>query len=231
LQGKNKNDETMKLNSLTLSIGLILLGNQLANAQKYSFGVFVDPQLSWFNSDTKRYDPNGPVVGLNIGFNADKFFAKRYAFSSGLSINTLGGNIRLMQSTYTLKTVDGTYNIAIGDNIKLKSQYLTMPVGFKFRTNQIGYTTYFANVGISGSIRIRSYAWNDTNNVSRETTQTDMAWGFASYYLGIGGEYSLGGESAILFGITWNDGLTRIIELPNSTITSQSLALKVGIIF
>lgn len=231
MHGKFQKIGAMKRLGLILLFLSLLLDYKWANAQKYSFGVFADPQLSWFNSDTKRYDPNGPVVGLNIGFNADRFFAKRYAFASGLSISTLGGNIRLMQSTYTLKTIDGTYNIAIGDNIKLKSQYLTMPVGFKFRTNQIGYTTFFANVGISGSLRIRSYAWNDTNNVSRETTQTDMAWGFASYYLGIGGEYSLGGESAILFGITWNDGLTRIIELPNSTITSQSFSIKIGVIF
>lgn len=222
---------SMRLAKIALPFLVLTLCSVAVNAQQYSFGVFVDPQLSWFNSDTKRYDPNGPVVGLNIGFGADKFFAKRYTFSSGLSINTLGGNIRLMQSAYTLKTVDGEYNIAVNDNIKFKSQYLTLPLGFKFRTNQIGYTTYYANVGLSGSLRIRSYAWNSTNDVARETTKTDMAWGFASYTIGVGGEYSIGGESAILFGITWNDGLTRIIELPNSTITSQSLSLKVGIIF
>lgn len=221
----------MKRLGLFLSLILLMLSKQRVNAQQFSFGVFADPQLSWFNSDTKRYDPNGPVVGLNIGFNADKFFAKRYAFSSGLSVNTLGGNIRLMQSAFTLKTIDSTYNIAVGDNIKFKSQYLTLPIGFKFRTNQIGYITYFANVGVSGSLRIRSYAWNETNSVDRETTKSHMEWGFASYHIGVGGEYSLGGESAILFGITWNDGLTRIIELPGSTITSQSFSLKIGVIF
>jgi len=212
-------------------VSALILESQLTNAQSYSFGVFVDPQLSWVNSDTKRYDPNGPVTGLNIGFTADKFFAKRYAFASGLSINTIGGNVRFMQSAYTLKTIDGEYIIDVGDNIKFKSQYLTLPIGFKFRTNQIGYITYFANVGISGSVRIRSYVWNTTYDVSRETFKTDMEWGFASYYIGVGGEYSLGGESAILFGILWSDGLTRIIELPNSNITSQSLSLKIGIVF
>lgn len=214
-----------------LLLALVLLFNQWCFSQKYSFGVFADPQLSWFNSDTKRYDPNGPVGGFNIGFAAEKFFANRYAFASGLSISYLGGNIRFVQTAYTLKTVDGTYNIEVGDNVKYRSQYLTLPVGFKFRTNQIGYTSYFASVGVSGSLRIRSHVWNEKNDVVRETTKADMAWGFASYFIGVGGEYSLGGESALQFGLTWSDGLTPILEFPNSTITNQCLSVRIGIVF
>ncbi len=214
-----------------LSVAMLLVSTGNVSAQKFSFGVFADPQLSWFTSDTKRYDPNGPVTGFNIGFTAEKFFAKRYAFSSGLSISTIGGDIRFMQSSYTLKTVDGTYSIDMGDNVKFRSQYLHLPLGFKFRTNQIGYTTYYANVGLSGSLRIRSYAWNSKNGVDRETIKTDLAWGFASYFIGIGGMYSLGGESAIQFGITWNDGLSEILQLPNGNIISQCLSLRVGIVF
>ncbi|QKG79252.1 porin family protein [Tenuifilum thalassicum] len=213
-----------------LLTGLVLCF-QAVKAQKYSFGIFADPQVSWFTSDTKKYDPNGAVSGFNIGFSSERFFAQRYSFLSGLSINNLGGNIRFTQSTYTLKTVDSTYTIEVGKNIKYKSQYLTLPLGFKFRTNQIGYTTFFANLGISGSLRIRSHVWSTDYQVDRETTKTDVAWGFASYFIGVGGEYSLGGESALQFGIIWTDGLTSILEYPASTITSQSLSLKIGVIF
>ncbi|HPD94653.1 MAG: PorT family protein [Bacteroidales bacterium] len=200
-------------------------------AQKYSFGVFVDPQLSWFNSDTKRFDPNGPVTGFNIGFSGEKFFASRYSLASGISINNLGGKIRVLQDGLTLKTRDGDYAIDSNSTVTYKAQYFSIPLGFKFRTNQIGYSTFFAQVGLQGNIRLKSYAWYNPADVSKETCTQPFMWGFASYFLGIGMEYSLGGESAVQVGLSYTDGLTKMLDLPNAVITSQSLTLRVGITF
>ena len=84
----------MKSKSSIAIVTCILLALSNQTRAQYSFGIYVDPQLSWFNSDTKKSDPNGSVVSFNIGFNADKYFADRYAVSSGLSLNNVGGKIR-----------------------------------------------------------------------------------------------------------------------------------------
>lgn len=212
-------------------MAFLMLTSMGVNAQKFSFGVFVDPQLTWFNSDTKRYDPNGPVAGFNIGFSGEKYFAQRYALSSGLSLNTLGGNIRFMQDTFTLKTNDGEYTVTPQTNVKFRAQYLTLPVSLKFRSTQIGYTSFYANVGFKGSIRLKGFAWYSTQNVDREVANDHFAWGFVSYFIGLGMEYSLGGESALQCGLSFSDGLTGMLDTSNGKITSQSLTLRLGIIF
>ncbi|MCB8964708.1 MAG: outer membrane beta-barrel protein [Bacteroidales bacterium] len=215
--------------SIIAVIGLLTLMVNHAKAQ-FSFGVFVDPQLSWFNSDTKKYDPNGSVASFNVGFTADKYFAQRYALSSGLSLNSLGGNLKFAEP-FALKTNDSTYTVAVGKSIKLKAQYITLPVGFKFRTNQIGYNTFFANVGLKANFRIKGFAWDDSNGVDRETATDHFKFAFVAYYIGVGMERSLGDESALQFGLSFTSGLSKILDTENGSIMSQSLSLRVGIVF
>lgn len=207
----------------------LLMVSSVAKAQ-FSFGIFADPQLSWFSSDTKKFDPNGPVTGFNVGFSAEKYFAKRYAFSSGLSINSLGGNVRF-EDAFSLKTRDGEYLVAAGNNIKFKAQYVTLPIGFKFRTNQIGYSTYYATIGLKGNVKLNGFAWEENNSVEKETVTDTFKWGFASYYIGVGMEYSLGGESALQFGVAFTDGFTEFLDLENGVLASQSLSLRIGVVF
>lgn len=219
-----------KVNYLTLVVFVsLMLISQVTNAQ-ISFSIFADPQLSWFNSDTKKYDPNGPVASFNVGFSAEKYFAERYAISSGLSLNSIGGNVRFAQD-FILETRDGVYTVTAGNNLKLKAQYVTLPIGFKFRTNQIGYNTFYATIGVKGNVRLKGFAWEENNNVDKETATDHFKWGFASYYIGAGMEYSLGHESALQFGVTFTDGLTEFLDLENGVLSSQSLSLRIGVVF
>jgi len=219
-----------KVKVLTVIVFFALLTNSNKSKAQFSFGVFADPQLSWFSSDTKKYDPNGPIASFNVGFSAEKYFAERYALSTGLSLNSLGGNIRFTED-FILKTRDGEYTLKSGDNLKLKAQYVTLPIGFKFRTNQIGYNTFFATIGLKGNIKLKGFAWNDTNTVEKETATDHFSWGFASYYIGAGMEYSLGGESALQFGVTFTDGLSKFLDLNNGVLSSQCLSLRIGVVF
>lgn len=224
---KTKNYE-MKTRLSIIAVAFLIVSNHVK--AQFSFGVFADPQLSWFSSDTKKYDPNGPVASLNVGFSADKYFAKRYAFSTGLSINSIGGNIRFSES-FKLETRDSSYQVAAGSNIKFKAQYITVPVGFKFRTNQIGYSTYYANIGLKGNFRLKGFAWEEKNNVERETASDNFVLAFVSYYIGAGMEYSLGDESALQVGASFTSGLSKFLDLDNGVITSQCISLRIGVVF
>ena len=218
---------------LFIILGLIFINSIATDAQtsNRSFSIFADPQLSWFTSDTKKFEPNGSVGGFNIGFSADKYFAERYAFYTGVSINNLGGNIKYVDANYKLETTDATYTIAPGTNIKLKAQYLTIPVGLKFKTNQIGYLAFFAQVGVSGYVRLKASAWDDIDNISKETVTQQFNLAFASYHIGAGVEYSLGGSSSLQTGITYMSGITEAYKAGYGKVSLGSVALRVGIVF
>jgi len=218
---------------LFIILGLIFINSIATDAQtsNRSFSIFADPQLSWFTSDTKKFEPNGSVGGFNIGFSADKYFAERYAFYTGVSINNLGGNIKYVDANYKLETTDTTYTIAPGTNIKLKAQYLTIPVGLKFKTNQIGYLAFFAQVGVSGYVRLKASAWDDIDNISKETVTQQFNLAFASYHIGAGVEYSLGGSSSLQTGITYMSGITEAYKAGYGKVSLGSVALRVGIVF
>jgi len=213
--------------------GLLLLSSMLTNAQSSNrrFSIFADPQLSWFTSDTKKFEPNGSVGGFNIGFTADKYFADRYAFFTGLSINNLGGNLLYKEAGYKLVTRDSTYDITAGTSVKLKAQYLTMPLGLKFKTNEIGYFSFFAQVGVSGYLRIKASAWESRNKIDKETATDQFNRVFASYHFGAGVEYSLGGPSSIQTGIVYTSGITDAYKAGYGKVSLGGLSLRIGIVF
>ncbi len=215
-----------------LIAGFFFVGLTIVNAQSSnrSFSIFADPQVSWFTSDTKNFKPNGTVGGFNIGFSADKFFADRYAISTGLSINSLGGNL-LYKVAGKLVTSDAEYTIDSGSSVKAKAQYVTIPLGLKFKTNQIGYLTFYANVGVSGYIRLKASAWETKNQIDKETATKQFNLMFASYHIGAGVEYSLGGPSSLQAGIIYTSGITKAYKAGSGNISLGSLSLRIGIVF
>ncbi|RPH30747.1 MAG: PorT family protein [Bacteroidales bacterium] len=214
-------------------VGLFLVNLTIVKAQQQTrrFSIFADPQLSWFTSDTKKFKSDGAVMGFNIGFNADKYFAERYAIFTGLSINNLGGNLKYVEDGYKLETRDSTYNIDAGTTIKLKAQYLSVPLGLKFKTNEIGYLTFTAQVGVSGHIRLKGAAWDETHNIDKETATKQFNLLFASYHVGAGAEYSLGGSSSIQAGIIYSSGIFSAYDAGYGKVSLGSLALRIGVVF
>ncbi len=195
------------------------------------FGIFADPQLTWFNSDTKIISPNGATLSLNFGFNAERYFAERYAITSGLSMNSMGGNLKYNENGDSIVTTDAIYYINAGSNVRLRGQYISVPLGFKFKTIEIGYVTIYGNIGISGNIRLKGYSWEKTQSIDKETTTEQFNPVFANYYIGGGIQYSIGGPSSLQIGVTYNGGLTDSFKAGHGSITTSGLSLRVGINF
>jgi hypothetical protein len=214
-----------------VALVLFLFGFK-SHAQYLQFSVFADPQLSWFTSDTKRFSPNGPVFGFNAGFSFERYFADRYAISSGASISSIGGNLKYNEEGYMLKTRDGEYPIAVNSNVRVKGQYINVPLGLKFKTNEIGYTTFYAHLGIIGHLKLKGFAWQDEAGVDKEVLEKEqLHFGFVSYMFGAGMQYSLGGPSAIQVGITYASGMTPVYDAGYGMISLGDLSLRLGLVF
>ncbi|MBS3771155.1 MAG: porin family protein [Bacteroidales bacterium] len=197
-------------------------------SQGISFTVFAEPQLGWLSPNTKKVEAAGPMIGFNGGMNFDNYFAQNYAFSTGASINNVNGKIKYKEPA-SLKGLDSTYTINTNDVVEYHTQYINIPIGLKFKTIEIGYTRFYAHLGMDANINIKAKA-----NIPREENidaTKEIHWYNLGYYIGGGVEYSLGGTTAIVAGLTYKNGFLDITEAEDNKITTGNISLRMGILF
>ncbi|MBN2486689.1 MAG: PorT family protein [Bacteroidales bacterium] len=201
------------------------------NAQKkVKFGVIVEPKISWLLPESKKASPEGVFWGFGGGLEIDRYFAKNYAFSTGLSLGSQGGKLSYAD-TIVITTQDDEVLVPKGTTIEYNLQYLTIPVGLKLRSNQIGYSTFFANLGLTGQINMKSKASsNNTNGLAGDVMKDEINLFNLGYHFGGGIEYSLGEDTALLAGIMYQNGFVDVTQLKPKT-PSRVVSLRIGIMF
>ncbi len=212
-----------------LFISILALISIKAFSQNTRFTVFVDPQFSWMSSDIKTVESDGSKFGVNIGLNLDKFFAPNYALMTGISIDNTGGNLIFRDST-TLKTNGGDEELPEGSTVHYKLQYINIPLGLKLKTNEIGYLTFFTHLGINGGINIKATGEVDDFELENENISDEIKLFNLGYYIGAGVEYSIGGNSAIILGLTYTNGFIDITD-DSDKVTLGNFAIRIGILF
>ncbi len=198
-------------------------------AQNPRISVTADPQFVWLASDNEKDRREGLMMGINTGLETDFFFAERYAFTTGITLDNLGG--KLSYSDTTRITVSGSeYLIPSGTMIKQRIQYLGIPLGLKLKTQEIGYSTYFVKLGFTPMINIRSRGRGgvlpDKVNFAGETNLLNL-----NYFFSLGVEYSLGGTTSLFGGLGYSSGFMDVTKRPEHKITTRSLFIKSGILF
>lgn len=209
---------------LTLSIASL-------KAQKngyFTFTVYGEPQITWLMPDSKDVESAGSSFGFNGGLNFDKFFAEKYAFTTGISINKISGRLKY-NSTKQINGKDSLYTLSNGQKANYNLQYIEVPIGLKFKTIEIGYSQFYAHLGLDAGINIKANAdlpgINDVN-VSEEINLFNLA-----YFIGGGIEYSIGGGTAIVGGITYKNGFVDVISDNSNKVTSGIISFRLGILF
>jgi hypothetical protein len=202
-------------------------------AQGLKFTVFADPKLSWMSPDLKDVSSEGSKLGVNIGLNVDNYFAKNYAFMTGISIDNTGGklkyNIEGGKEISTNSSVDDS--IPTGSVLNYKLQYINIPLGLKFKTNQIGYTTFYTHLGINGGINIKATGEVDNFELHNENISDEVKLFTLGYFIGAGVEYSIAGSTAIVVGVTYTNGFIDITPDSNNKVTLSNFALRLGVLF
>jgi hypothetical protein len=215
---------------LLISILLISSVTLFAQNTNLRFTVFVDPKFSWMKSDYNSIDNDGSKFGVNIGLNVDKFFADNYAIMTGISIDNTGGNLTFDYQK-NLKTGSGEEPLNIGSTVKYKLQYIDIPLGLKLKTNEIGYWTFFTHLGLNGAINIKATAEVDDVELQNENISDEIRLFNLGYFIGAGTEYSIGGNAAIVVGLTYTNGFIDITDGGDSKVTLGNLAIRVGVLF
>ncbi len=196
------------------------------------FTVFVDPKFAWMKSDLTSIDNDASKFGVNIGLNVDNFFAKNYAVMTGISIDNTGGSLKFETEKY-LQTGSGTDTLAAaGSTVHYKLQYIEIPLGLKLKTNEIGYWTFFTHLGLNGGINIKAVGEVDNYELQNENISDEIRLFNLGYYIGAGAEYSIGGNAAMVVGLTYTNGFVNITTDDNdSKVTLGNVAIRIGVLF
>jgi hypothetical protein len=221
------------MRKIIIPILLVVALKATAEGPSTRFSVFANPCINWFNSDGKKAQSDSPVFGFDAGLTVDKYFAENYAFSTGLSIGTLGGKLKYDPENIKFSTPDGNPVVNANTPIKYSLQYITLPLGLKFKTKEIGYFTYFAHLGLTSQVNINAKATSDDDpaKLSGDNIDKDIAIFNLGYHFGLGAQYSIGGNTAIVLGATLTNGFLDITNNDKSKITTSSLAIRIGLLF
>jgi opacity protein-like surface antigen len=203
-------------------------------AQNIKFGVFADPLITWFASDTKETVNKGSRPGFNFGVTFNRYFGKNYSFSTGVSLMNAGGRLT-NTDTVSMVFTNFTTKVAPGEPMIYKIQYLNIPLGLKFESNQIGYTTIFTDIGLDAKVVLGGKVDIPSEEIKKETASNELKTFNFGYHLMAGIEYSLGGNTEMVFGLGYEHNFPDITKdnagQPVDKIMQNIFRFRIGVNF
>ncbi len=194
-------NKTNKLSVLrALAVAALVSAPVGLSAQELEFAVHVDPVISWMGSNESEYRGEGAKAGLDLGLNVLHYFADNYAISSGLSIISAGGR----QSTdeeHILVFTSFNQQLAPGTEVRYNISYLNIPAGIRLQPDQVGYLTYFGDLGFDIRMRIKSTIDVPALDIRHENARTELYGINAGWHIGIGIEYELALDASFVAGL------------------------------
>jgi len=201
-----------------------------AQSTRVKFNVEVDPQSSWFRSDDVSVEPDGSIIHMHAGLNMDYYFAENYAFVLGVGINNLGGNLLYADST-EFSSKGEILPVEPNQSVKLNLQYIDIPIGLKLKTEEMGYATYFLQLGFNPMINLNAKATSEEASLDKADIKESINTFCLGYHVGLGIEYNLGGSTSLIGGVRWSSGLTDVTDNDRANVTLNSISLHLGVLF
>lgn len=125
-------------------------------ASKYHLGLSLSPNASFGMSRDYAHWNEGLVGQFGFRFIFDIMFTETYAISTGIHVFNTGGRLQRMQASS-----GGTQSeLEVIEQVELvqRLQYVELPIAFKMRTREIGYTTFVGEFGLGLGINTRAEA-------------------------------------------------------------------------
>ena len=190
----------------------------------FQLGFKVAPNLSWIKPNSDNLENDGTKLGFNFGLMGDFNFADNYAFSTGITVTSIGGKVVRPDIQ---EFNDNNGNLAVGygkTTADIRLKYIEVPLTLKLKTNEIGYMKYYGQFGFGLGFNYdasadEEFKYTTTNNNTGATLSNDevdykdeINALRASLIVGLGAEYNLSGNTSLVFGVTFNNGFTNIFS-------------------
>jgi hypothetical protein len=220
-----------------LAVALMTQATGLWGQQKdVHLGLALAPNLSHGISRDYAHEAVSPALRFGYKFIFDWKFTETYAIGTGVNVFHAGGTIEHLAVTDTaaLRSVE----------LGVRNQYVEVPLTFKMRTKEVGYTTYYGQFGMGLGLNVRAEvdertttAWtrNSTEDVwvpvvaegpeadpIRRNFEDHTRLFRPSLIVGLGAERSLLGKTAVCIGLTYNMGMAN--QFKDQTIVRTNTA-------
>jgi hypothetical protein len=202
-----------------------------------SFSIHFDPLLSWFSTDSYDTRSDGVVPGFNFGISYNKYFSPNYSFSSGINIINAGGRLINRDIThFELKNYSSAIlTVQPGEAITYRITYLSVPLGLKLQTNQIGYGRFFTDVGLDPKIVVGGRADIPSLDIKGGNASPELNTFNLSFHIMAGMEYPLAGNNSFIVGIGFEKNLFDITrdngDQPSNVVIQKLLSFRIGMTF
>lgn len=219
----------MKSTILTFCLLTVLI---LSNtAQDVRFGVYAAPQFSWLSPESKDVNSDGSIVKFSGGLTMNKYFAKNYAFSTGISIASQGGKVAYEEtSTDSLDVYDTRYGLA-NKSIRYDLQYINVPIGLKLQSNEVGYLRFHVLIGFTNQFKIGAKATDlSDDEFNDDSIKDEVALYNLGYHFGGGIDYALGEDTSVFLSIVYENGFTEVFK-SGASMNSRVISARVGLNF
>lgn len=203
-------------------LAVLLLTAISATAQRsLRFGLTGSSSVSWIKPDTKGISNDGVSISTSYGFMMDLAIAgsENYALTTGFNISDLKGKVAYpTYETFDLGNGLELNTIANSEGV-YKLRYLEIPALLKMKTNEIGYFTYFGQIGLVGGVRLRSLYDGKSTATGTNTEKpydnedaTDIRLFRAALSIGGGLEWNLSGNTSLMGCIRYQNGFANILK-------------------
>ena len=208
-----------------------------AQDKQWKIALHVDPNVSWMKPDDKNIEQGDTKLKFGFGVMIDKMFTNNYAFSTGFKVINTGGELIYFFRENPSDQHPGKALIAERDRT-YNLKYLEIPLTLKLRTNEIGYITYWAQIGVGLGFNIKSKGdetltyklertefsdgsvgvWKEpdplipVSSSEDDDIKDDIGLFRTSLIIAGGIEYNLAGNASILLGITFNNGFNNVLN-------------------
>jgi hypothetical protein len=230
----SKINNPARIKYIMLILLIFIPGHMISAQERIGFGIHADPVISWFSPDINQVRNNGARAGFNFGLTYNKYFAPNYAFSAGIDLLNAGG--RLVRTDTTVMNLSGVNTTVLpGKPITYKIQYLAFPVGLKLKTNQIGYICFFSDLGLVPKVVVSRKLDIPSVNISDQNASDALRLFNMSYHITAGVEYSLGGSTALVFGLDFDNNFLDITRESGNQrtdrVSQKILSFRLGVNF
>lgn len=198
-------------------------------SQSTRLGVCLNPHFAWFSENSDLMESNGTRIGIEGGLVIEHFFAKNYAFATGIHLGSFGGTM-IYSDSIVFRTNDNEKTVPPQLEVAYKLQYISVPIDLKLKTNQIGYMSYFARLGLNAQVNIGAKA-DAPPVLDNDAAGKEVGLFGLGYHFGGGLEYGVGGNTSVILGIDYNNGFLDILTKQKARQSLSYLTINAGVMF
>lgn len=220
---------------LLLFLAFSSIGSLAAQENNFSLGLAFNPNLGWISADDLNINDDidvsssGARMGFSYGLLFEYHFSDNYHIASGVHHVFSGGRFSGLNNEPDLSSLDEDGQ-KVYSNVSYQPvglRYIHLPILVRLKTNEIGYISYFGNIGFGFDFGLNGQTDIKLEGHEFMADEADQIQEFEEefqdvryktpflnnfFIVGLGGQYSLGGNTKIHLGLDYNVGLSDVVS-------------------